>query len=102
MARLVLNHSTNIEGLIKWLRKLSKNELIQTVTPANIYNSSSNSGKLTIRISRETKEGYKLIARKGRQIQDIYLVTKESKEIVLKMIKESDPNQSRRKRIDER
>ena len=39
MARLVLNHSTNINGLIKWLRKLAKEELIKNadlVTEMNL------------------------------------------------------------------
>ena len=36
MGRLVQKHSTNIEGLIKWLRKIAKNENVKTVTPASI------------------------------------------------------------------
>ncbi len=98
MARLVLNHSTNIEGLIKWLRNLSKEKKIHTITPARLYKSKNNAERLSIRISRKTTEGYKLIARKGQLTQEIYLVTKEKEENIAKLISDTDPSHYRRKK----
>ena len=34
MGRLVQNHSTHIEGLIKWLKKIAESPKVKTVTPA--------------------------------------------------------------------
>ena len=36
MGRLVQNHSTHIEGLIKWLKKIAVFRDIKTITPASL------------------------------------------------------------------
>ena len=69
MGRLVLNHSTNIEGLIPVLNKLATNTNIKTVTPAIISRVRGRSTKLIIRLSVKTISGSKAIARKGRTAQ---------------------------------
>ena len=99
MARLVLNHSTNLNGLIKWLKILSAEETIQTITPACISKTKNNGGQLSIRITRKTNEGYKLVARKGQLAQEIYLVTKLTEKSIDEMIKNSNPNRSHKKRV---
>ena len=73
MGRLVLNHSTNIEGLIPILQKLAHNINIRTVTPA------ARSSKLIIRLSVKTINGYKAIARKGKTAQEVFISTDLSK-----------------------
>ena len=98
MARLVLNHSTNIEGLIKWLKRLAKEDLIKTITPASLSKAKNNSERLTLRISRKTSEGFKLIARKGSMTQDVYLITKVAEEQVIEMINKSNPILSHKKK----
>ena len=80
MGRLVLNHSSNIEGLIPILKKLALNINIRTVTPAIISRVKGRSSKLTIRLSVKTISGYKAIARKGKTAQEIFISTDLSKD----------------------
>ena len=86
MGRLVSNHSTNIEGLIPVLEKLSLNVNIKTVTPAIISRVRGRSSKLVIRISVKTISGYKAIARKGRTAQEIFISTDLSKDELKKLL----------------
>ena len=86
MGRLVLNHSTNIEGLIPVLEKLSLNVNIKTVTPAIISRVRGRSSKLIIRLSVKTISGYKAIARKGRTAQEIFISTDLSKDELKKIL----------------
>ena len=85
MGRLVLNHSTNIEGLIPVLKKLALNMNIKTITPAVITRVRGKSSKLIIRISVKTINGYKAIARKGKTAQEVFISTDLSRN-ELKMI----------------
>ena len=80
MGRLVLNHSTNIEGLIPILEKLVLDINIKTITPAAISRVRGRSSKLIIRISVKTISGYKAIARKGKTAQEVFISTDLSKE----------------------
>ena len=80
MGRLVLNHSSNIEGLIPILKKLALNLNIRTVTPAIISRVKGRSSKLIIRLSVKTLSGYKAIARKGKTAQEVFISTDLSKD----------------------
>ena len=80
MGRLVLNHSSNIEGLIPILKKLALNINIRTVTPAIISRVKGKSSKLIIRLSVKTISGYKAIARKGKTAQEVFISTDLSKD----------------------
>ena len=80
LGRLVLNHSTNIEGLIPILQKLALNTKIKTITPAVISRARGKSSKLIIRLSVKTINGYKAIARKGKTTQEVFISTDLSKE----------------------
>ena len=80
MGRLVVNHSTNLEGLIKKLKKLSKNNCISTITPGAIAKAKGRSNNFSLRITTQTVGGYKLIARKGSSVQEIFVVTKLERE----------------------
>ena len=86
MGRLVLNHSTNLEGLIPVLRKLANNANIKTVTPALISRVSGRSSKLIIRLSIKTISGFKAIARKGKTAQEIFISTELSKDELKKLL----------------
>ena len=86
MGRLVLNHSTNLEGLIPVLRKLANNVNIKTVTPAIISRVNGRSSKLIIRLSIKTINGYKAIARKGKTAQEIFISTELSKDELKKLL----------------
>ena len=86
MGKLVLNHSTNIEGLIPILQKLALNINIKTVTPAVISRVRGRSFKLIIRLSVKTINGYKAIARKGKTAQEVFISTDLSKEELKQII----------------
>ena len=86
LGRLVLNHSTNIEGLIPILQKLALNINIKTVTPAVISRVKGRSSKLIIRLSVKTINGYKAIARKGKTAQEVFISTDLSKDELKKII----------------
>ena len=80
MGRLVLNHSSNIEGLIPILQKLAVNHNIKMVTPAAISRVRGRSSKLILRLSVKTINGYKAIARKGKTAQEVFISTDLSKD----------------------
>ena len=86
MGRLVLNHSTNLEGLIPILQKLALNTNIGTVTPAEISRVRGRSSKLIIRLSVKTINGFKAIARKGKTAQEVFISTDLSKDELKQII----------------
>ena len=75
MGRVVITHSTYIEGLIPVLKKLASHEKVKTVTPAIISKVRGRSSKLIIRVSVITIGGFKAIARKGTSAQEIFITT---------------------------
>ena len=86
MGRLVLNHSSNIEGLIPILQKLALNVNIKTITPGVISRVRGRSSKLIIRLSVKTINGYKAIARRGKTAQEIFISTELSKDELKQII----------------
>ena len=98
MGRLVQNHSTHIDGLIKWLKKLADIEEIKTVTPATLSKTNGRGEKLTIKVTIKTKEGFKLLARKGKLVQEIFLVTSLDNKEINEILKKTNPYVSRKRR----
>ena len=86
MGRLVLNHSSNIEGLVPLLQKLALNINIKMITPAAISRVRGRSSKLIIRLSVKTINGYKAIARKGKTAQEIFISTELGKDELKQII----------------
>ena len=86
MGRLVLNHSTHLDGLIPILKKLALNKNIKTITPAVISRVKGKSAKLVIRLSVKTINGYKAIARKGKTAQEVFISTDLSKDELKQII----------------
>ena len=86
MGRVVLNHSTHIDGLIPVLKKLALNIRIKTVTPAIISRSRGSTSNLIIRVSVKTINGYKAIARKGKTAQEVFISTDLSKDELKKLL----------------
>ncbi len=86
-SRLVITHSTYIDGLIPWLKELIKIDGISTITPAVITKTKGRAEKLILRISTEIKGGHKLIARQGNSAQEIFVITKLDKSKLLDAIK---------------
>ena len=73
--RVVLNHSTHIPGLIPILHKLAVHPHIKTLTPAVISRGRSNAPQFRLKISVPIRGGFKLIARKGKSIQEVFVIT---------------------------
>lgn len=74
MGRIVLTHSSYIEGLLDWANTLAKKNGIKTITPGVIGRTKRKVDKPTFRITRKTERGYKLIARFGKTYQEVYIV----------------------------
>ena len=91
MGRLVQNHSTHIDGLIKWLKRIAENEEIKTVTPASLAKAKGRGEKLVLKITIKTNEGFKLLARKGKLVQEVFLVTHMDEEEIKELIKKTSP-----------
>ncbi|MCT7948357.1 DUF2103 domain-containing protein [Ancylothrix sp. C2] len=73
--RLVWNHSTHLPGLIAILERLCKCAGIQTVTPGVISNVKGHIPHMTVRISVPIRGGFKLIARQGKTVQEVFIIT---------------------------
>ena len=73
--RLVWNHSTHLAGLIPILEKLVKCEGITTVTPGRIKKTRSHIPRMKLRISVPIRGGYKVIARQGKTVQEVFILT---------------------------
>jgi hypothetical protein len=73
--RVVITHSTYIPGLIDCLEKLANCPDIQTITPAVISRAKSNAPQFRLKVSVPINGGYKLIARKGKSAQEVFVIT---------------------------
>ena len=98
MGRLVQNHSTNIEGLIKWLKKIADNKRIKTVTPAVLSKTNGRGEKLVLKITIKTNDGFKLLARKGKLVQEVFLVTNLDETEIKEIIQKTNPFSSLKKK----
>ena len=76
--RLVLTHSTHVESLIPALRVLAASPLVETVVPGRLAYARGAAPGLAIRLSVATAGGggYKLIARKGSQVQEVFVTVR--------------------------
>ena len=99
MGRLVQNHSTHIEGLIKWLKKLAARCEIKTVTPASLSKTKGKGERLVLKVTVKTKEGYKLLARKGKLVQEVFVVTSLDESEFLEIIEKTNPKSFRKKKF---
>ncbi len=73
--RLVWNHSTHLDGLIPILEKLINYTGISTVTPGVISRAKGHCPHLKLRVSVPIRGGYKAIARQGKTVQEVFIVT---------------------------
>ena len=97
MGRLVQNHSTHIEGLIKWLKKIAAKNDIKTVTPASLAKTNGRGEILVLKVTIRTNEGYKLLARKGKLVQEVFIVTTLEEKKIKEIIEIANPFSSRKK-----
>ena len=72
-ARLVLTHSTHADGLLPALRRLASIPRLRTITPARLATARCASARLALKVTTATPSGAKLLARKGTQVQEVFL-----------------------------
>jgi hypothetical protein len=87
--RLVWNHSTHVDGLIPILEKLLTLAEIRTITPGVISRSKGHIPKLKLRVSVSIRGGYKLIARQGKTVQEVFMITDISQQELEAAIKKA-------------
>lgn len=75
MGRLVITHSTYVEGLIPLLQRLVRHPRIETITPAVIARVRGRAPELRLRVSAPITGGWKLLARRGSSAQEVFVVT---------------------------
>ena len=75
MGRLVVTHSTYVKGLLPWLQVLANDPQIQTITPGVIARVKGRCQDLTLRPSVAIRGGFKLMARRGRTAQEVFVIT---------------------------
>ncbi|QYX31994.1 DUF2103 domain-containing protein [Sphaerospermopsis torques-reginae] len=78
--RLVWNHSTHLPGLIPILERLCKQNGITTVTPAVIGRVKGHAPQMKLRVSVPIRGGYKVIARQGKTVQEVFVLTQLSQD----------------------
>lgn len=86
MGRVVITHSTYVEGLIPLLRLLAQQSGIDTVTPAVISRARGRSPSLKLRVSTPISGGFKLVARRGSSAQEVFVVTSLEREAVQDLV----------------
>lgn len=74
-ARLVLNHSTHLPGLIPLLTRLAEQPDIKTITPGRIARVKGRPTPLKIRVTVPITGGFKLQARAQSSVQEVFVVT---------------------------
>ena len=75
MGRLVITHSTYLEGLIPLLKRLVRDPAIDTITPAVIARVKGRAPELRLRVSTPITGGWKLVASRGSSAQEVFIVT---------------------------
>ncbi|MEB3261893.1 MAG: DUF2103 domain-containing protein [Cyanobacteriota bacterium] len=75
MGRVVITHSTYLEGLIPLLRRLAQVPGVDTVTPGVISRVRGRAVRLRLRVSTPITGGLKLVARRGSSVQEVFVVT---------------------------
>lgn len=73
--RLVLNHSTHLPGLIPLLERLTHQAGIQTITPGVLARVRAHAPKMALKISVPIRGGFKVIARQGKTVQEVFILT---------------------------
>lgn len=78
--RLILNHSTHVPGLIRVLDGLTYVTGIRSITPGVIGPAKRHAPQLILKISVPIQGGFKLLARRGKSVQEVFVLTTLSRE----------------------
>ena len=76
-ARLVLNHSSAVEGLVPVLKRLAEAApgRIRTIVPGRLSGSRGRAQGLGLTVGVPVSGGWKMTARRGRQAHEVFVVT---------------------------
>jgi hypothetical protein len=77
-ARLVLNHSTHLPGLISLLTRLAEQSGIKTITPGRMARVKGRPTPLKVRVTVPITGGFKLQARAQSNVQEVFVITELS------------------------
>ena len=91
LGRVVVTHSTYVDGLIPLLKRLAKERGIQTITPAVISRVRGRCQTLQLRVSAPIRGGYKMMARKGSMAQEVFVVTELDAEQLRSVVEQHQP-----------
>ena len=80
-----------MEGLIPWLQSLAAEKEIKTITPAVINRVKGRSPLLQLRVSTAIRGGFKLVARRGNTVQEVFVVTQLGKEQLEAVLEQHRP-----------
>jgi hypothetical protein len=71
--RLVRNHSSFVDGLLPVLQELKTKPGIKSITPGRIGKTKGISSGFYVTVSVKTITGWKLIVRRGRNVQECFI-----------------------------
>lgn len=74
-ARVTRNHSTICEGLPEVIEVLQRCEGIKTIVPGRIFTAKSSREHFSLRVAAQTGQGWRLTARRGQTVQEVFVVT---------------------------
>ena len=68
---------------------------IKTITPAVLSKVKGKSPELNLRISTKIRGGYKVLARKGRSTQEVFIITELERSELDRLIRENKPGKTK-------
>ena len=75
-----------MKGLIPWLKVLANDPQIQTITQGVIARVKGRCQDLTLRPSVQIRGGFTLMARRGRSVQKMLVITSLNKDKLIEII----------------
>ena len=104
--KVVQTHSTYCDGLLDFANALASRPDISRIVPGRITRSRGQTEHFELMVKTATDSGWKCVARKGSQLQEVFLVTTASKAALETAIEETytqvAPKRSRRTRAAQR
>mmetsp|Transcript_5332 Transcript_5332/g.10867 ORF Transcript_5332/g.10867 Transcript_5332/m.10867 type:complete len:96 (+) Transcript_5332:106-393(+) len=88
IGKVVLNHSTHVEGLTSVLHRLASRFPDLTLIPGRIATSRGRHEGFDLKITTPTPQGFKLVARRGKTAQEVFVVTTLNRDELNHAIKE--------------
>lgn len=77
---MVLTHSTYAEGLVPFLQRLADVEGVERIVPGRLASARGHVEHFELVVKTATDRGWKCAARKGTQVQEVFVVTALSRE----------------------